>query len=186
MRDAKDGRRQNASPPCARSVWECGTTNAKGKAKTWGQKHESRTFFCRHFSACRLVPCKRKDARAQRRWKRRKGNAFPGDLASLRYLSSAFGCQPESGAGARAPETAIQPGPVAVNTTRYKSIQVNITKKIRASSMQAHLPLAMSRKGGRQKNGGEKMSCSHLFAPIFLPIRARAGSPLQAGADEAG
>jgi len=100
--------------------------------------------------------------------------------------SSAFGRQPESGAGARAPETAIQPGPVAVNTTRYKSIQVNITKKIRASSMQAHLPLAMSRKGGRQKNGGEKMSCSHLFAPIFLPIRARAGSPLQAGADEAG
>jgi len=30
------------------------------------QKHEGRRFFCRHFSACRLVTCKRKNARVQR------------------------------------------------------------------------------------------------------------------------
>jgi len=84
--------------------------------------------------------------------------------------SSAFGRRPESDAGARPPETAIQPRPVAVGTSQYKSVQVNITNKKNLAHLQCK-NTCHSRRTGNARNGGRKMFCSHLFAPVFLPVK---------------
>jgi hypothetical protein len=84
----------------------------------------------------------------------------------VRNDSSAFGRQPEIGAGALAPETAIQPGPVAVNISDYKSVQVNITNKKNSRIFNASPPATSDEPKRRQ---AEKWRQKNVLLPSFCP-----------------